>query len=132
MAITLKGDMKLKPDINRMWVAALREGEYPQTTGGLRDKDGFDVLGVLCDLHSRHGGAEWSEQANPNDPDSYMVYLRQSASLPFAVIEWAFEDFDPNSTNTKWTLTCSEEKISMMNDTGSTFKELADEIEREL
>ncbi len=32
------------------WLKVLRNGRYQQTFGCLRDNDGFDVLGVLCDV----------------------------------------------------------------------------------
>lgn len=37
-------DAKLK----ELWLAALRSGEYPQTTYTLKDRQGYCCLGVLC------------------------------------------------------------------------------------
>ncbi len=54
-------------DVADAWVAALRSGQYRQTTLQLRDVDGFCCLGVLCDLHSKQTGAgEWSSDGYYN------------------------------------------------------------------
>lgn len=37
----------------KKWVAALRSGEYKQTTGHLRDQKGFCCLGVACELYMK-------------------------------------------------------------------------------
>jgi hypothetical protein len=50
----------MNPEIKARWVAALRSGEYQQTTGNLRTENGFCCLGVLCDLHSKATGIEWA------------------------------------------------------------------------
>ncbi len=47
---------KIKPEIKKRWVEALRSGEYNQATGSLRSTDpttlieGYCCLGVLCDV----------------------------------------------------------------------------------
>lgn len=35
-------------EFKQKWINALRSGEYPQSHGTLRDKDGFCCLGVGC------------------------------------------------------------------------------------
>lgn len=40
------------------WVAALRSGEFKQTTGTLQNEDGYCCLGVLADLHIAEKGFE--------------------------------------------------------------------------
>lgn len=48
--------VKMDPELKARWVAALRSGDYEQTTGALREQlrnkncDGFCCLGVLSDL----------------------------------------------------------------------------------
>lgn len=39
----------------KLWVEALRSGEYEQTNGALRYEDKFCCLGVACDLYRKHG-----------------------------------------------------------------------------
>ena len=50
----------------RKWVEALRSGKYRQTTGVLRDRDGFCCLGVLCDIAEKgkweQDDGEWYHQ----------------------------------------------------------------------
>lgn len=73
----------MKRAIARKWAQALESGEYKQTTGSLRDSQGFCCLGVLCNLHAQ----EHSEiSADETDPSSY---LTADAVLPETVMEWA-------------------------------------------
>jgi len=56
---------KMNPKIKKMWVKALRSGEYGQGQKRLLtiEKSGehsFCCLGVLCDLHSRETGEKWN------------------------------------------------------------------------
>lgn len=37
------------------WVAALRSGQYKQTTGFMRTSEGYDPFGVLCDVFDPNG-----------------------------------------------------------------------------
>jgi hypothetical protein len=40
----------MNTELKTKWLAALRSGEYTQTSGSLRDNDGHCCLGVLCDV----------------------------------------------------------------------------------
>jgi hypothetical protein len=42
--------MKNNLDELKIWIAALRSGEYQQTTGGLQDYKGYCCLGVACSV----------------------------------------------------------------------------------
>jgi hypothetical protein len=110
-------------EIKKLWVAALRSGEYKQAIGMLRRGDSFCCLGVLCNLHA---------QANPDiaaKQKSKKTYMFCSAVLPFAVAEWAdlkkefgghVKIFGFNSG------------LPNHNDNGRTFAEIADAIEAQL
>lgn len=51
----------MNPEIKDKWTKALRSGRYQQGALCLRTKwDLFCCLGVLCDLHSKETGNEWS------------------------------------------------------------------------
>lgn len=39
----------------KLWIEALRSGEYKQTTLTLQNHDGFCCLGVACDIARQHG-----------------------------------------------------------------------------
>ncbi|MGA0595643.1 hypothetical protein [Enterovirga sp. CN4-39] len=43
-----ESERKLDPELKARWVAALRSGEFKQTTGTLKDSKGYCCLGVLC------------------------------------------------------------------------------------
>ena len=52
----------MNPEIKKLWVEALRSGEYKQGIKQLKDSnDCFCVLGVLCDLYSKATGTPWGE-----------------------------------------------------------------------
>lgn len=74
----------MDPDIKQRWVAALRSGEYPQTTGRLRADDAYCCLGVLCDLYDSSG---WVKI----DPGSGHIFQPGGAvtALPADVCLWA-------------------------------------------
>jgi len=71
--------------IKTKWVAALRSGEYAQTTEVLRNGNGYCCLGVLCDLYSRDTGVEWYV---PNDYDDCTMH-GHDGTLPMEVRLWA-------------------------------------------
>lgn len=59
----------MKEDVKAEWVEALRSGDYPQTTGMLRNTDkgvvGYCCLGVLCDLYQKSNPPlSWDEWSN--------------------------------------------------------------------
>lgn len=51
----------MNQEIKQKWVEALRSGMYTQGKGQLREGDAFCCLGVLCDIHSKETGTEWSD-----------------------------------------------------------------------
>ena len=74
----------MKPEIKKLWVDALRSGDYIQGRGGLRGEcNDFCCLGVLCDLHAKATGRKWSHNG------CHYEYLSQMAFLPNEVTEWA-------------------------------------------
>jgi len=77
--------------IKKLWIAALRGGNYNQTTGTLRDDDGYCCLGVLCDVHSKETGQEWSPAG---------IYCHERGVLPKEVTQWAELGNDNGCVNT--------------------------------
>ena len=51
----------MNKQVKQNWIAALRSGKYKQNDGtNLRNAEGFDALGVLCDLYYASGrGDGW-------------------------------------------------------------------------
>jgi len=110
----------MNPQIKQKWVSALRSGDYQQTKGRLRKEDKFCCLGVLCDLYGKENNVEWEIS---EDSGKYM-FQNKGASLPSSVRKWAgVENDNPEICATS---------LSELNDTGSTFNEIADLIEEHL
>jgi len=91
-----------------LWLEALRSGRYKQGTQVLKHNDEFCCLGVLQDLC-------------PIEPSGDRYYLSVET------IEWAFERgkglHNPQAGG---------KELADLNDSGSTFSEIADLIEANL
>ena len=115
---------KMNPEIKAKWVAALRSGEYKQGTGQLRDtNDNFCCLGVLCNLHAQAHPEIAAQQTDPEE------YLDGKELLPFEVEKWA------KLTRCSGSYVVIDEvnlPLSVHNDDGCTFAQIADAIEAQL
>lgn len=117
----------MKPVIKRMWVKALRSGQYKQTTQQLRDDDKFCCLGVLCDLHAKATGkSKW---------DGSVFQTRayhDSMEVPKPVQRWAgLRDCNPSVQGRRvHGELCTS--LAELNDNGYGFKRIATVIEKEL
>jgi hypothetical protein len=135
----------MKAEIKQRWLKALRDGDYEQGEGALRqqhaedEKPQYCCLGVLCDLHRQSTKRTgWSEGGSESDDN--FSYFEEDCFLPEAVTSWAgisgdvlAADGDIN-VNYRGNAT----KLSILND-GSpgehrrlTFKEIANVIENQL
>lgn len=104
----------MNPSIKEKWVAALRSGNYKQTQERLRDESGHCCLGVLCEVFDPtrwlpDGSNYYEYQGDPSD-----------INLPYTVKY----EVGINSDN--------EDTLMEMNDSGKTFTEIADFIEKEM
>ena len=115
-------DMK---EARRLWVEALRSGEYEQGRKVLCMKNEFCCLGVACDLFVK---------SRPNvirvkvDDDGITTYGHSRFYMPKSVQEWLGLNSDtgkffPGDAGTVY--------LSNLNDGGITFAEIADIIESE-
>jgi len=112
----------MNPQIKQKWVSALRSGEYQQTRNYLRTDNRFCCLGVLCDLYIKENNVEWEPSIYS---DAYM-FQNMVAALPLSVIEWSgVEGYNPLVNDEIGTL-------AGLNDSGSTFEQIADVIEKQL
>lgn len=118
----------MNPTIKAKWLEALRSGRYHQARGQLRRGGG--CLGVLCEIAVQEGIAQrkginyWTRDDDLTDD-----------VLPHGVVEWVGID-SPNPTvllgfNVRM-LSDNGARLSDLNDTGLTFPQIADLIEREL
>lgn len=112
----------------KAWLAALRSGEYKQTTGVLKDACGYCCLGVAADLAVKAGVCSEDEAFREKLTDRRYI---ARGSLSEEVKEWvgllsrsgaSFEDDDGGVEF----FSCAG-----MNDTrGMTFSEIADFLEK--
>ena len=89
------------------WVAALRSGEYAQTTGRLRDDAGYCCLGVAFDLLAKDGKGSWAGVSKEEG------YIPSGYGETYVGLSLDRQD-----------------DLAALNDNGATFAELANHIER--
>jgi len=114
----------MNPEIKEQWIAALESGEYAQGRQALERNGRFCCLGVLCDLAAKQGVVE---RHVIEVGDFYLGMYGDSQGncdgyLPLSVAKWAgLTDGNPSI--------CLEdglgEFLSILNDNGSSFHEIA-------
>jgi hypothetical protein len=134
----------MKKEVADKWVAALRSGEYKQTSGTLNDGGNFCCLGVLCDISSI---GKWIEVGLVKG--YYTNDISSTSILPEQVKSWAgiksvdgsFPDDGEISfyyDNTTEQFIEYDEgdfvdlitNLAALNDYGKSFTEIADIIEK--
>lgn len=110
--------------IKKLWVDALRSGEYKQGTGALCTTS-FGIvehccLGVLCELAIEDGVSLPKFERN-----NHVLFDGMDATLPESVVDWA--DLDCENPEVDGALSLAE-----YNDDGSSFFRIADLIEENL
>ena len=114
----------MNPEIKAKWVAALRSGEYTQTTGALRSEDesghSHCCLGVLCEISKRETGFGVSKNLEENADED---------TLGRTIQKWAGLSFNRGATVS---INGIRDLLTEHNDDGRTFLEIADAIEAQL
>ena len=124
--------------IKKLWVEALRTGEYKKGVGSLRDVDSkgktrFCCLGVLCNLHALEHPKLAAKETDPR------WYLGQDSLLPLKVAEWA--GFEVTEMLGFWKARSFGidvkgrgyvKSLATYNDAGDNFHEIADRIRKGL
>ena len=126
---------------SRKLVEALRSGEYQQTKYRLRDENGFCCLGVACDVYAKETGkGKWhtgsSDYYFKIDEDEYE---EDGSRLPYSVQIWlGFSSVrggrslkNKSLGNFVMPYGGYSSSLTRLNDSGSTFSEIADIIEFE-
>ena len=126
----------MKPKIKKLWVDALRSGEYKQGTASLKQQtEGitrFCCLGVLCELVHKEAEVKISSECAFHGLRIF-TFGGTTSYLPQAVVDYAGLDSpDPmvdcaDSTNNSWPLSKLND-----DDEGYSFNEIADLIEAQL
>lgn len=123
---------KMNQDVKKLWVDALRSGEYKQTDGCLKDSIGYCCLGVLCELHNKvTGDGQWNydnaygDDLNKRDdvpPDCVISWAGLPRENP--LVEYEYETYSTQEVR--------KARIAELNDSGMTFADIADIIEEQL
>lgn len=117
----------MNPEIKASWVEALRSEEYKQGANALHRNGTFCCLGVLCDLAVKAGAAKVFDLdldlgakntyygSTVDDSNAYL--------LPRVVQEWAGLNSDSPFAG--------DFELTVLNDNGVSFKDIADVIEEQ-
>lgn len=116
----------------RRWLEALRGGEYNQTQECLKDSNGFCCLGVLADVEMvKNGSSTWEEndlnhlfmlvvdEENEIYEDCYLPLTHHFGLKDRGLLPVADENYKSLET-----------ELMKMNDSGLSFAEIADWIEK--
>lgn len=121
--------MRLNKRVKKLWVDALRSGDYKQGKYVLRDiGNSFCCLGVLCNIHAmEHPEIAARESLRPIEICGIYKYINSTTYPPLEVSEWAsLLDNLVVEINGK---VCG---LPRHNDEGATFLEIANAIEEQL
>jgi len=118
--------------IKARWVKALRSGKYKQGVGMLanaREKT-YCCLGVLCDL------AVKSKVIDPPEGDGVsnisLVFAGEESELPTLVVEWAGLEENNPTVKARPIPGHTGTSLVALNDSGRTFGQIANYIEKSL
>jgi len=128
----------MNKDIQKLWVSALRSGEYNQRFGSLKlpEEDGWEAghccLGVLCELYdaseANDEGTLWSSVKKGGRYGAAFEYDGDPNFPSNRVLDWAEIDKEFRENGGDVT-SCKGRVLSQLNDSGSTFDEIAKFIE---
>lgn len=133
----------MKPEIKARWVENLRSGKYEQGRGVLRKDSEYCCLGVLCEMAAEEGIVETiipeidEHFAEVYEPEEFPTHAYRDIGaddsevfyLPTAVQEWSDLPFNPSIEWDREGMEYQNRYLSTLNDSGKTFKEIADLIE---
>jgi hypothetical protein len=114
----------MNPEVKRLWVDALRSGEYQQGQGALFTGEGYCCLGVLCEVAIKAG----LEIEKSKRDSEHWLYDGEAAWLPQSVEKWAgLPDASPDVS-----LGFERRGLVQMNDGDlAPFSAIADAIEND-
>ncbi len=119
----------MNKDIKKLWIMALRSGEFKQCKGYLAKEGKYCALGVLSTLAMLEGECTYSEDEGVGRFDN------RRFRLSFNVMKWAGiaqegERFlDPKELGVLIKIKNKRTSILDLNDGGKSFKEIARIIE---
>lgn len=114
----------MNSEVKKVWVDALRSGNYKQTQGTLSSQGEFCCLGVLCDLYIKEHECKVEEYTEEKTGRRCLKYDNEPGVLPEKVMHWAgLKQNNP---------VVQGQCLALLNDLGRTFPEIADMIEEQL
>jgi len=116
-----------------LWLKELRSGRYKQCQGCMRNSEGFDPLGVLCDIYQQiHGTLKVCKHRFINIDDEYeeaWSYNKRFSQVPDEVREWMGLSTCDGSYCEIINKQEEELTLSYLNDCGCSLMQLATIIE---
>lgn len=113
----------------KLWLEALRSGEYEQTKRRLHNQHGYCCLGVACEVYIKAGNELAVEVRDPID--GTVTYGGDAATLPEPVRIWLGFRTRAGDYCSSSKLEYSDRCLAAENDRGMPFTEIADIIESE-
>ena len=132
---------QMNQEVKKIWVDALRSGEYEQCKKKLYNGSAYCCLGVLCDLYAKSKGKKKAFEIYYNMYGFSFGEEEEGKNvsnlLPRIVMEWAgLEPFaitpDYNETDIRSGQAHNATWISGLNDKGKSFKQIADIIDKRM
>lgn len=137
----------MNQEIKKLWLEALRSGQYTQGRVALKSIEGdgtnkYCCLGVLCDLYAQRYGATWTKGSTTlMDGKSYLVLNGNTGGfyLPPEVRKWADMESHDGRLKDKIEYETSNGRVAKadclatLNDHANyNFEQIAEVIERQL
>lgn len=111
----------MKKEIKERWIKALRSGDYRQAKYKLKlNENTMCCLGVLCDITKKETGGDWDHNSFGIDGDV------TSDVLPKIIADKLGISYDSQFFAKG---TSESTQLSELNDTGSTFRDIANIID---
>ena len=126
----------------KAWISALRSGEYKQGQGKLKMADKFCCLGVVTDLAVKEGKGKW--RGNRFYPNTGPFSNYGSGLLPCNIAcllgwseaevrqDWVAIAVDQDVLLLHIAVDDAAQALDRLNDSGYSFLQIADLIEKEL
>lgn len=113
----------------RLWVAALRSGDYQQGVGALQTEGNkFCCLGVACEIAMIHG-IELTFYQGSGEDSNFISYDACSTFLPAKVAAWLGIGYDQHSSFIDVAISNSLSATAANDNNKMSFDEIADAVE---